>query len=350
MYDTAPVGLCVMDTNLRYLHINRWLSDMNGVSQEDHIGRTLREVVPEIAELMEEVYAKVIATGVPVIDVLATGSTPAHPCTKRHYLASYYPLKSEDGVVWGLSSVVRDVTEQYEAEESLRKSHEQLRNFAIHLQSAREEERADLAREIHDELGQMLTRLHMDLAVARDLLSNPLTDSTQEKLLELVHSMSDRTLAIIKSTQQTAYRLRPSMLDELGLWDAMDWEAKDWQSRTGIYCDLEHVRDDLKLPKDVATAVFRIFQEALSNIYHHAYATRVEVSLEQRRDVIHFSVIDNGGGIAGAKLDDPHSLGLIGMRERAVLLGGKLEIRGTRGKGTEVLLTVPLLRDTGDRD
>lgn len=242
------------------------------------------------------------------------------------------------------------MTEQYEAEESLRKSREELRNLAIRLQSAREEERADLAREIHDELGQMLTRLHMDLAVARDQLSSPLTDSTREKLLELVDSMSDRTTAIIESTQQTAYRLRPSMLDDLGLSDAIAWEVKAWQSRTGIDCDLKHVCDDIKLPKDTATAVFRIFQEALTNVYHHAYATRVEVSLQRLRDVIYFSLIDNGGGIAETKLDDPHSLGLIGMRERAVIVGGELKIRSSRGKGTEVLLTFPLRRGADDRD
>ncbi|MCH8890071.1 MAG: NTP transferase domain-containing protein, partial [Myxococcales bacterium] len=96
IYDTAPVALCLMDTNLRFLRINRWLADINGLSQKEHIGRTLREIVPEIAESMEEVYARVIETGVPVIDVLATGATPAHPETNRHHLANYYPLKSED--------------------------------------------------------------------------------------------------------------------------------------------------------------------------------------------------------------------------------------------------------------
>ena len=342
IYNTTPVGLCLLDTNLRFLRINNWLADINGVSQEDHLGRTLREIVPEIAESMEEVYTKVIETGVPVVDVLVTAATPAHPDAKRHYLANYYPLKSEDGAVWGLSSMVRDVTERQKSEERLRNSREELRNLASHLQSAREEERASLAREIHDELGSMLTRLNMDLAMAHDRLSSPLTDSTREKLQESIDAMSDMTRAIIKSIQQIAYRLRPSMLDDLGLWDAMDWEAKDWQSRTGIDCDLERVRDDLEFPKDLATTVFRVFQEALTNVSRHADATRVEVSLDRSHDNIHLGISDNGHGIAETELDDPHSFGIIGMRERAFLLGGELKIRGTRGKGTEVLLTVPL--------
>lgn len=361
IYQTVPVGLCVIDTEMRYVRINEQLAAINGRPASEHIGLTLRDVVPNIADQAESVYRQVFESGEPVLNVKMYGVTPSDPKTERYWLVNYHPLGDADGHVIGVSLVVQDITELQRAEEALQAAYEQmedrvrkrtkeLRNLATRLQSAREEERANFAREIHDNLGQMLTRIHMDLAVARDQLSNPLTDSTREKLLELVDSMSDRTTAIIESTQQTAYRLRPSMLDDLGLSDAMDWEAKSWQSRTGIDCDLEHVRDDLKLPKDVATAVFRIFQEALSNVYHHACATRVEVSLERRRDVIYLSVIDNGGGIAEPKIDDLHSLGLIGMRERAVLLDGELKIRGTRGKGTEVRLTFPLRRGAGDRD
>ncbi|MCZ6699161.1 MAG: PAS domain S-box protein, partial [Planctomycetota bacterium] len=129
IYNAAPVGLCLMDTNLRYLRINQWLADINGISIENHIGRTLREIVPEIAESMEPVYRKVVDTGEPALDVLATGATPANPQDVRHFMASYYPLKSPAGVVLGLSSIVRDVTERKRAEEAIQEKEKQLDNL-----------------------------------------------------------------------------------------------------------------------------------------------------------------------------------------------------------------------------
>lgn len=119
IYDSATVGLCLMDTELRYLRINKWLADINGVPPEDHIGRSFKEIIPQVADLMEEVYAKVIETGEPVLDITAAAATPAQPETLRHYTASYYPLKSDEGEIWGLGSIVRDVTEEQETQRQL---------------------------------------------------------------------------------------------------------------------------------------------------------------------------------------------------------------------------------------
>jgi PAS domain S-box-containing protein len=127
IYDSTTVGLCLMDTNLRYIRINKWLANINGVSPKEHIGRTLREIVPQIADSMEPVYEKVLESGEPAIDIQASGATAAHPDTVHHYLANYYPLKTDDGKIWGLGSIVRDVTLQFELEKELRASHEQTR-------------------------------------------------------------------------------------------------------------------------------------------------------------------------------------------------------------------------------
>jgi len=229
------------------------------------------------------------------------------------------------------------VKERERAEARLRSSHEQLRNLAARLQSVREEERTTIAREIHDELGQALTGLKMDLA----WMTNRLPDE-QDVLRDKSASMLELIDATIQAVRRISTQLRPGILDDLGLTAAIEWQAQEFQTRTGVHCEFATELEDFHLDRDRATAVFRIFQETLTNIARHAHATQVVVSLTESQGDLVLEVRDNGRGVTVREIADPQSLGLLGMRERALLFGGEVRIGGSPGTGTTVTARIPL--------
>ena len=251
------------------------------------------------------------------------------------------PIRDADGTIVGAVFVNEDVTEQVLAQESLQRSHDELRLLSEKLRTVREEERKRIAREVHDEVGQALTALQMDVAwLEKKLETSPETapESCASKL-EAMSALLDTTLG---SVQRIATELRPGVLDELGLEAATEWYVRDFQSRNGIPCDL---RSDLKgasVEPDLGTAVFRILQEALTNVARHSAADRVEIRLSAIDEELRLEVRDNGRGIPRDQLAASQSLGLLGMRERARSLGGNLLVRGTPDVGTTVTLRVPL--------
>ena len=242
----------------------------------------------------------------------------------------------------GYRGIGRDITQRRRAEDELRESREQLRNLTAHVESVREEERTLVAREIHDELGQVLTALKMDLSWLSKKLS-----VEQETLLEKTKSMITLVDATIQTVKRISTELRPGLLDDLGLAAAIEWQAEEFQSRTGIRCTISIDPEDMGFDKERSTAMFRIFQETLTNVARHAQASKVRVLLREKHGVIELKVQDNGKGIAKRKPSDPNSYGIIGMRERAQFLGGKVEIRSVRGKGTTVLVTIPIRHKGG---
>ncbi|MBG6071018.1 MULTISPECIES: sensor histidine kinase [unclassified Polaromonas] len=215
---------------------------------------------------------------------------------------------------------------------------EERRAFAIAAQAIREEEKARLARELHDELAQSLTALKMDAIWVRDHASS-VPGRVIDKLTEMVE-MLDRTVA---ATRRMAADLRPLMLDDLGLVPAIEWLASSFMQRCGVPCTLS-VNDEpaLELPEPYATAVFRIVQESLNNIAKHAAASQVIVTLDKTLDTVRLRVEDDGCGFVCKGMRKPQSLGLLGLRERAQLLGGSVAIRSARGKGTTVEVSIPL--------
>ncbi len=219
----------------------------------------------------------------------------------------------------------------------LRRSEESLRALAAHLQSVREEERTRIAREVHDELGQALTGLKMDLAwLAKRWPKLP------KDLAGKISGMFGLIDATIKSVRRISSGLRPQVLDDVGLVGALKWQAREFQARTGIRCKSELPAEDILLDPEHATALFRIFQEVLTNVGRHAKATRVDIELRPDTDQLVLRVHDNGRGIADADARGQKSLGLLGMRERAQLFGGGVEIKGVRGRGTTVTVSMPL--------
>jgi len=233
-----------------------------------------------------------------------------------------------------------EVIERKRAEEELKQSHEQLRNLSAHIESMREAERTSIAREVHDELGQALTALKMDLS----WLDKRLPEK-QEALIKKVREMSRLIGTTIQAVKKISTELRPGVLDDLGLMAAIEWQAQEFHERTRIKCELTTEGEDINLDRDLATVVFRILQEALTNIARHANATRVEVSLKKGDGQLVLQVRDNGKGITKKQIAHPKSFGLIGMRERVRSWNGSVKLDGISGKGTIVAVSIPLKRE-----
>jgi PAS domain S-box-containing protein len=270
-------------------------------------------------------------------------------------------LRDQTGRLHGFGKVVRDATGRKRAEEDLRNlnekldervqertsqlaqtnrelrdSLEQLHQLAARLQAVREEERTSIAREIHDDLGQALTAMKMDLVWIMQRLpgSDKALHTRAQSMLKVVDNA-------IVSVRRIATTLRPGMLDDIGLAAAIEWQAQDFQERSGIRCILDIRADNLELDDEHATAVFRTFQETLTNVARHSGATRVTVKLNDTPLELVFEVRDNGRGFDPEAEVSKKSFGLLGMKERALLLGGTFEIKGEPGHGTTVTLRVP---------
>jgi PAS domain S-box-containing protein len=245
--------------------------------------------------------------------------------------------RTSDGLLKLVLGIAQDITEQREAEDELKSSRQQLRRLLAHLQSVREDERTRIAREIHDELGQALTALKMDVSwLARRF------DKNQRELREKAQRMSKLIDMNIQTVKRISAELRPGLLDELGLTAALEWQAEEFQERTGIKCKIAVSPEDITLDRDVSTAIFRVFQETLTNIVRHAQARNVRVSLKEMKGQIILSVADDGKGITKTQISSPTAIGLMGMRERVAFLGGEVKFNGDRGNGTTVTVRIPL--------
>jgi signal transduction histidine kinase len=248
----------------------------------------------------------------------------------------------EEKVTERTASLKAEIIEHNRAEEKLNISREQLRALAARLESMREEEGKRIAREVHDNLGQALTVLNMNLFELDSEISELGDETRRDLLLNKTRSMSNLIDTTVHEVRQIATELRPRMLDDLGLESAIEWQARDFQGRTGIQCEFS--AENMKLDQERSTALFRIFQETMTNIARHAKATRVNIRLKKDTDKILLEVEDNGRGISEKEIYGSRSLGLLGMRERALLFGGEIIIRGGQGKGTTVTVYVPITR------
>lgn len=232
----------------------------------------------------------------------------------------------------------RERREREHAEEKLRRSHQQLRALTSYLQSVREEERTRIAREVHDELGQALTGLKLDLSWLSGKLNGHAAKTLPVKVKEMIAQID----ATIHTVRRIATELRPGILDSLGLLAAIEWQTSDFQERTGIQCDLRLEVKDPIWDQTFTTVCFRIFQETLTNIIRHAKATEVEITLAQDGSEVVLTVRDNGKGISEKEIINARSIGLIGMKERAAQIGGSVFFFGLPDRGTTVTMRVPL--------
>jgi PAS domain S-box-containing protein len=245
--------------------------------------------------------------------------------------------RTSDGLLKLILGISQDVTERKMVEEELKTSREQLRILLAHLQSVREDERTRISREIHDELGQSLTALKIDLSWLTKRLSKD-----QKTLTEKAHVMSKLIDMNIQTVKRIAAELRPGLLDDLGLQAAFEWQAEDFAKRTGITCEVTILPEDIMLERNLSTALFRIFQETLTNIVRHAKATSVRATLRKKKDDVFLEVKDNGRGITEKQISSPKSIGLIGMRERVHFFGGRVRISSVKNRGTTVTVAIPV--------
>jgi signal transduction histidine kinase len=228
--------------------------------------------------------------------------------------------------------------ERRRTQEQLRESHEQLRALSVYLQHVREEERTRIAREVHDELGQALTSCKLDLSWLANRMPKNL-----KPLIEKTKALSAHMDSTIQTVRRISTELRPGILDHLGLIAALEWQANEFQNRTGIKCEVHEDWSEPPLDQAMATTFFRIFQETLTNIIRHAGATQVNVLLKEKDDRVILEVKDNGRGITPPEISNTRSMGLLGMKERAGLLGGDFKIGPVRhGNGTQVTVSIPL--------
>ena len=309
---------------------------ITGWSRAQLVGMKMNDLVaPEQREQLQKAIAAIVESG----QIGSLEFEIVTPQGERKSLEATARAIQRGGEAVAIEGIARDVTERKRAEEELKSSREQLRLLAARLRSIREEERTRIAREVHDELGQSLTGLKMDISSIASRLP------TGEKiLLERARAMSELIDESIRKVRQIATDLRPGILDNLGLVAALEWHAEDFQTRTGIECNFTAKLEDEGLNPELCTALFRIFQETLTNVTRHAQATAVIVTLEEWEGGLLLEVRDNGRGINERQIHWRESLGLLGMRERALACGGEVTITGTRGLGTTVTTRMPLAR------
>ncbi|MBI3802931.1 MAG: PAS domain S-box protein [Nitrospirae bacterium] len=250
---------------------------------------------------------------------------------------SAMPMRDpKSGALSGAVVTFLDISDRKKAEEEVKRSRQQLRDLSARLQKMLEEERMRISREIHDELGQQLTILKMELSwLTKQLSGNPLLHLRTQSMSKLV----DGT---IQSVRKISTQIRPGVLDDLGITAAMEWQVEEFKARTQMRCHFTVPPEEITLDSGRSTTVFRIFQETLTNIIRHADADEVKISLEKKDDHLIVMVSDNGRGIESDQITHSKSLGLLGMRERALLWGGTVEIEGRRGRGTTVSVRIPL--------
>ncbi len=340
IFSGAREGIVVYGADMRYQVWNAYMEELTGVPAAQVLGRHPLEVFPFLRE-----------TGViAMIERALAGESPP-PCdlafrvpqTGRSGWVSDWtaPLRNSSGVIIGVVGMVRDITARKRTEEELHTSHEHLRALAARLQAVREEERTRIAREIHDELGQQLTGLKMDLRWLEHGLED-LRDSRANALIDKTMEATGLLDATVKTVQRIAADLRPAVLDKLGLVAALRREARQVQQHLGIACTLTGLGIEPQLPALVAITCFRIFQEAMTNVARHAAATAVEVELKTQPDGLVLEVRDNGKGIPPAIAVSAATLGLIGMRERARAVGGTVTFAPRAEGGTVVRLEIPV--------
>jgi PAS domain S-box-containing protein len=248
-------------------------------------------------------------------------------------------MRDDKGKAVRMIGSMEDVTDRIQTEKELKESYKEIRELTDHLQNIREEERTHMAREIHDELGQQLTVMKMDVSWLSGKLKNT-DDVVNNRVKELIQLL-DNT---VKTVRRISSELRPSLLDDLGLIAAIEWHLKDFERRVAIKTLLTAPEKEISLPDKTKTALFRIFQESLTNVARHAEANKIDVTIENVNGHCILTITDDGKGFDEYKTADKKTLGILGMKERTAMIGGSYEIHSNPGKGTTVKVDVPLVK------
>ena len=236
---------------------------------------------------------------------------------------------------------IRDITERKKAENELNSSYRAIRKLTSHLQNAREEERTHIAREIHDELGQQLTVLKMDISWLTKKIKQLENQQLNDKAAEIIRMLNDT----VNTVRRISSDLRPVLLDDLGLAAAIEWHLMEFGKRSGIKTEFFTLESAIEIPRATATGLFRIYQESITNIARHSEATEVMVELFIEDKVVTMAIADNGKGFDVTSIGRKKTLGVLGMQERTVMMGGTFRIKRNPAKGMKVEVHVPVLQD-----
>jgi two-component system sensor histidine kinase UhpB len=323
---------------LRFVRFNKAGEELLGHTRQNLIGKSDYDLFPKdeadfFTGADRDVLRNRTVLDIPEEPILTQGKGLRYLHTKK------IPIVDENDQPLYLLGISEDITERKRAENQLQRSFELLRTLSQRLDVVREEERTRIARELHDELGVRMTCMKMDLSRLLQMMRESLFP--KEKMEEKIRSMNAEADSTIAEVQRLAAELRPGVLDDLGLVAAIEWQCQDFERRSGIRCFCEASFDDIKISPSHATAAFRICQEALTNIARHSKATFVRVLVKESEDDVLIEIQDDGTGIPPDKLNDTGSLGLLGMKERSMAIGGCLDITGWTGKGTTVTLRLP---------
>lgn len=335
LFEAGPLPKILFDPEtLRIVAVNGRAIDHYGYSREEFLRMTILDYRPpedaeSVRNALREPHPPLWNAGV-------------HRHLRKDGTLMFVDVTVAEVLIDGRSLLIAyifDVTERRTAEERLQKSYAELQALSESLRVAREAERTQMARKVHDEVGQALTALRMDVAWLQRKRAAGVDDrAALDSKLQTMSALIDTTLDAV---QRIATELRPAVLDELGLEAAIEWYVREFEQRTGIECSFRDELDERQTAPGSSTAIFRILQEALTNAARHSVATRVRIYLEADRDRLRLEIRDNGRGIPEDRIESSASLGLVGMRERARALGGDVEIRGAAGRGTTVAVTIP---------
>jgi PAS domain S-box-containing protein len=340
VFEASPVAIMALDEKRLVRAWNHAAERIFGWSADEVIGK-FNPIIPPQLEADYQTMVRQCLSGATLTDL--ERSCVRKDGTRLDVSIAMAPLHDIDGVVWGYVSIVSDITDRKRAEAELRSSGERLRALSARILSILEDERTRISRELHDDLGQLLTAIKIDISRVLLDLTNAVTPP--QKLRDGIVPLIDSTL---KTVGRIVSELRPSRIGEVGLVAAIDRKLADFQDRTEIECELSFRPDTLAVPEIVGTAVFRILEEALTNVARHSGATRLEVRVRQPRpSELLLEIRDNGRGIREAEANSENAYGLIGMRERAYILGGSVTITGIEGKGTIVTARIPIENPNG---
>ncbi len=327
------------DVEGRHMFVNRAFEEITGIPESAALGRTAYEL---FARDFADAYAandrRVLETRkATVFEEEAPQADGDHT-----YLSVKFPLLDADGTPYALCGMMTDITSRKRVERELERSREELRALTARLHSVREEERARISREIHDELGQMLTALRMSQGLLIAGLRGGGELAAREALAAQLESMQKLVSTALASVRRIATELRPDVLDALGLAAALEWQAAEFARHTGILCAVSLPGTAIEVAPERATALFRIFQETLTNVARHSGARAVHAQLTGSAGIVELTVADDGRGMPPeAARGGVASLGLLGMRERAAMLGGETQVASSPGRGTTVKVRLP---------
>ena len=325
LYAIAPVGLCYFDTDLRFLYINEWLARINGLQVEAHLGKTIDEVLKDVAAGVVPQLRHVLQTGEPIIEGTVEAETPAHPGASRHYMHNYYPEKSKDGTVVGVSCVVQDISD-----------HVKLEREVI---AASEHERNRIGRDMHDGLGQELTGISLGLKSLSQTL-----EREQSPHLNFAQDLTTMIQKSITGVNRIVRDLSPGFSSDVSFSDALTVLAAEVNEHSDIKCHAHCLYEDDIHNAEIATHLYRIAQESINNALKHSGAQNIEIRYGRDGDSLFLEILDDGTGIP-ARESRVEGIGLKNMYYRARMLRGRLEIELRTEGGTRVLCSCPFYPD-----